>query len=298
MGETGLADGVGCLSVSSLLSPSISLPLCWLLTSWHHRLSTALSPSSWALQDSCWFPISLRNQSMSLLLFFLFIFVHLVGSHWPSRPLSPPEPHSPWSFYLRPSHIDLARSRAAKFRRADNKKFTFSSVKKAVTGPLFYCFVILYVASVLGQGGYNCMSVRSVSSSHIFRARLAIEMLMISHHMHTHTDFNLWLKSLTNPDGTRRWSVAQINAIPIGGSAIAGTSPPPNIRFLVPSTTSYASLSTIPYAKLELILTRSGNDLDMGFHLRLLSNTMDPHRHSSWYRSHPRHHHEYLERVG
>lgn len=142
------------------------------------------------------------------------------------------------------------------------------------------------------------MSVRSVSSSHIFRARLAIEMLMISHHMHTHTDFNLWLKSLTNPDGTRRWSVAQINAIPIGGSAIAGTSPPPNIRFLVPSTTSYASLSTIPYAKLELILTRSGNDLDMGFHLRLLSNTMDPHRHSSWYRSHPRHHHEYLERVG
>lgn len=171
-------------------------------------------------------------------------------------------------------------------------------MKKAVTGPLFYCFVILYVASVLGQGGYNCMSLRSISSSHIFRARLAIEMLMISHHMHTHTDFNLWLKSLTNPDGTRRWSVAQINAIPIGGSAIAGTSPPPNIRFLVPSTTSYPSLSTIPYAKLELILTRSGNDLDMGFHLRLLPNTMDPHCHSSWYRSHTRHYHEYLERVG
>ncbi|WVO23389.1 uncharacterized protein IAS62_004741 [Cryptococcus decagattii] len=101
---------------------------------------------------------------------------------FPSKP-------NPWSFYLRPSHIELARSRAAKFRRADNKKFTFSSVKKAVMGPLFYCFVILYVASVLGQGGYNY--------------------------------FNLWLKSLTNPDGTRVWSVAQINAIPIGGSAIA-----------------------------------------------------------------------------
>ncbi|OWZ48415.1 hypothetical protein C353_02155 [Cryptococcus neoformans AD1-83a] len=101
---------------------------------------------------------------------------------FPSKP-------NPWSFYLRPSHISLARSRAAQFHRADNKKFTFSSVKKAVTGPLFYCFVILYVASVLGQGGYNY--------------------------------FNLWLKSLTNPDGTPRWSVAQINAIPIGGSAIA-----------------------------------------------------------------------------
>ncbi|AAW46254.1 conserved hypothetical protein [Cryptococcus deneoformans JEC21] len=101
---------------------------------------------------------------------------------FPSKP-------NPWSFYLRPSHISIARSRAAQFHRADNKKFTFSSVKKAVTGPLFYCFVVLYVATVLGQGGYNY--------------------------------FNLWLKSLTNPDGTPRWSVAQINAIPIGGSAIA-----------------------------------------------------------------------------
>lgn len=37
----------------------------------------------------------------------------------------------------------------------------------------------------------------------------------------------------------------------------------------------------IPYAMLELILTHSGNDLGMGFHLRLLPNTMDPRRHSS-----------------
>lgn len=122
-------------------------------------------------------------------------------------------------------------------------------------GPLFYCFVILYVASVLAQGGYNCMSLRSVSSlPHppcSFSDNRDANHLT---HMHTHTDFNLWLKSLTNPDGTRRWSVAQINAIPIGGSAIAGTSPPSTIHFLVPSTTSYPSLSTIPYAKLELIL--------------------------------------------
>lgn len=33
-------------------------------------------------------------------------------------------------------------------------------------------------------------------------------------------DFNLFLKSLTNSDGTPRWSVAQLNAIPIGGAAI------------------------------------------------------------------------------
>jgi len=29
-------------------------------------------------------------------------------------------------------------------------------------------------------------------------------------------DFNLFLKSLMHPDGTRVWSVAQVNAIPIG----------------------------------------------------------------------------------
>ena len=32
--------------------------------------------------------------------------------------------------------------------------------------------------------------------------------------------FGLFLKSLTNANGTRTWSTAQVNAIPIGGSAI------------------------------------------------------------------------------
>jgi hypothetical protein len=35
-----------------------------------------------------------------------------------------------------------------------------------------------------------------------------------------HADFNLWLKSLTNANGDKIWSVSAINAIPIGGNAI------------------------------------------------------------------------------
>ncbi|ODN96233.1 hypothetical protein I350_08232 [Cryptococcus amylolentus CBS 6273] len=101
---------------------------------------------------------------------------------FPSKP-------NPWAFWLRPKHIDQAMDRVARFRRADNKKFTFRSVKKAIFSPLFYFFVVMYVATVLGQGGYSY--------------------------------FNLWLKSLKNDDGTARWSVAQINAIPIGGGAIS-----------------------------------------------------------------------------
>nr|XP_018266752.1 uncharacterized protein I303_00728 [Kwoniella dejecticola CBS 10117]OBR88910.1 hypothetical protein I303_00728 [Kwoniella dejecticola CBS 10117] len=99
-----------------------------------------------------------------------------------------PTKPNPLSFWLRPKHVAIAVERTKRFKRADNKKFTFASVKKAVTGPLFYCFVILYVASVLAQASYQY--------------------------------FNLYLKSLTNADGSKTWSVAQINAIPIGGGAI------------------------------------------------------------------------------
>lgn len=47
---------------------------------------------------------------------------------------------------------------------------------------------MLYIACVLGSAGYSY--------------------------------FSLFLKSLTNPDGTARWSTSAVNAIPIGGGAI------------------------------------------------------------------------------
>ncbi|KAK6905288.1 hypothetical protein I203_106110 [Kwoniella mangroviensis CBS 8507] len=100
---------------------------------------------------------------------------------FPSKP-------NPMSFWLRPKHIAIAVERTKKFKRADNKKFTLNSVKKALTGPLFYIFVILYVSSVISQQSY--------------------------------TYFNLWLKSLKNADGTARWTVAQVNLLPLIGGAI------------------------------------------------------------------------------
>ncbi|OCF36344.1 hypothetical protein I316_02219 [Kwoniella heveanensis BCC8398] len=100
---------------------------------------------------------------------------------FPSKP-------NPLAFWLRPRHVEIALERSAKFKRADNKKFTLSSVKKAITGPVFYLFVIMYVASVLAQASYQY--------------------------------FNLWLKSLKHPDGTAVWSVAQVNLIPLIGGAI------------------------------------------------------------------------------
>ena len=51
-----------------------------------------------------------------------------------------------------------------------------------------YFIPVLYIATVLAQWGYNY--------------------------------FGLFLKSLKNPDGTPTWSISQVNAIPIAGSAI------------------------------------------------------------------------------
>ncbi|WWC85869.1 uncharacterized protein L201_000736 [Kwoniella dendrophila CBS 6074] len=99
-----------------------------------------------------------------------------------------PTKPNPLAIWLRPKDVEMAIERTKNFKRADNKKFTLKSVKTAVMSPVFYLVVIMYVSSVLAQASYQY--------------------------------FNLWLKSLVNADGTKRWSVAQINAIPIGGGAI------------------------------------------------------------------------------
>lgn len=68
-----------------------------------------------------------------------------------------PDDHSPRaSFWLKPHHINEGKLRMAKFRRRDNKPFTFAAVVRAVKGPLFYFFVILFPACVMAQQGYNC----------------------------------------------------------------------------------------------------------------------------------------------
>ena len=36
--------------------------------------------------------------------------------------------------------------------------------------------------------------------------------------------FAVFLKALKNPDGSRLWSTSQVNAIPIGGSAVTAAS--------------------------------------------------------------------------
>lgn len=60
--------------------------------------------------------------------------------------------------------------------------------RRTFTSWVVYFIAILYIACVLASAGYGY--------------------------------FGLFLKSLKNPDGTKVWTVSQINAIPIGGGAI------------------------------------------------------------------------------
>lgn len=99
----------------------------------------------------------------------------------PNRP-------NPRAFWFKKVHGELSLERLARNGRAEPKKMTWAGVKRTFSGWVVYFIAILYIATVLGTYGY--------------------------------VYFGLFLKSLKNPDGSARWTVSQVNAIPIGGSAI------------------------------------------------------------------------------
>ncbi|PBL01328.1 major facilitator superfamily transporter [Armillaria gallica] len=99
-----------------------------------------------------------------------------------------PNKPNPRAFWFNKGHAAMAMERLERHHRAEPKKVTWASIKRSATNWVIYFITILYVATVLASYGY--------------------------------VYFNLWLKSLKNPDGTSRWGVSEINAIPIGGQAI------------------------------------------------------------------------------
>ncbi|KAH7176802.1 major facilitator superfamily domain-containing protein [Dactylonectria macrodidyma] len=99
-----------------------------------------------------------------------------------------PNKPNPRAFWFKKIDAELAMERLARNGRAEPKKMTWAGVKRTFSSWVVYFIAILYVATVLGTYG------------NIY--------------------FSLFLKSLKNADGTARWSVSQINAIPIGAYGI------------------------------------------------------------------------------
>ncbi|KUI66355.1 putative transporter SEO1 [Cytospora mali] len=100
---------------------------------------------------------------------------------YPSRP-------NPRAFWFNAQHARMAQERLERHGRAEVKKITWKAAKRTSRMWVSYFIPILYIATVLAQYGYNY--------------------------------FNLFLKSLKNPDGSPTWSTSQVNTIPIAGGAI------------------------------------------------------------------------------
>lgn len=99
-----------------------------------------------------------------------------------------PNKPNPRAFWFTKVHAELSMERLARHGRAEPKKMSWAGAKRAFSGWVIYFIAVLYIATVLGTCGY--------------------------------VYFSLFLKSLKNPDGSARWTVTEVNAIPIGGSAI------------------------------------------------------------------------------
>jgi hypothetical protein len=84
-----------------------------------------------------------------------------------------PNNPNPRAFWFKKIDQELAMERLARHGRAEPKKLSWAGTKRAFSGWTLYFIAALYIATVHAQGGYQY--------------------------------FNLFLKSLTNPDGTKRW---------------------------------------------------------------------------------------------
>ncbi|TDZ18506.1 putative transporter SEO1 [Colletotrichum orbiculare MAFF 240422] len=102
----------------------------------------------------------------------------------PDTPNNP----NPRAFWFKKEDAKLAMERLERHGKAEPKKMTWAAARRAFGSWVIYFLPVLYIATVLETYGNNY--------------------------------FNLFLKSLKNADGSPRWTTSEVNAIPIGGSAI------------------------------------------------------------------------------
>ena len=100
---------------------------------------------------------------------------------YPNRP-------NPRAFWFNKKHGEMAIARLVRHKRAEPRPVTLASAKRTFAGWVVYFVAVLYAGTVLATFGY--------------------------------VYFPLFLDALKRPDGSRRWSVQEVNVIPTGGGAI------------------------------------------------------------------------------
>jgi hypothetical protein len=99
-----------------------------------------------------------------------------------------PNKPNPRAFWFNRNHGELSMARLVRHNRAEPKPISLAAVKRTFSGWTVYFIAVLYISTVLASYGY--------------------------------VYFSLFLKAMKLPDGSRRWTVEEVNVIPIGGSAI------------------------------------------------------------------------------
>jgi len=120
---------------------------------------------------------------------------------WPDRP-------NRWAFWLTKRDKEIAAERLDRTHRVSPNPVTWKTMKRVLLNPIMWMMVCIYVSMLIAPSGNACESLdrgqlRSATYCPVF---------------------NLWLRSLTNPDGSKVWSVNSLNAIPIAGFALQSTS--------------------------------------------------------------------------
>lgn len=99
-----------------------------------------------------------------------------------------PEKPNPLAFWLTAEDKQIAQMRLERFRRVDINPINAKAFWRTIKNPALYMIIYIYVGMLIGVSGINY--------------------------------FQLWLKSLKNPDGSPVWGISQLNAIPMGGYAM------------------------------------------------------------------------------
>jgi len=132
---------------------------------------------------------------------------------YPNRP-------NPRAFWFTSDHAKMANERLERHGRAEAKRISWASAK-SVQASFFFPTFLDRALPTLSCYKRRCADLLSRRTFSMWVAYF-IPVLYISTVLAQwgYNYFNLFLKSLKNPDGTPTWSVAQVNAIPIAGSAI------------------------------------------------------------------------------
>ncbi|KAL1406257.1 hypothetical protein Q8F55_007952 [Vanrija albida] len=113
----------------------------------------------------------------------------IIASAWSKRENCPSDAvPNKLAFWLTERDYEIAQARLRRFRRESPNPINWPTFWRMLKNPILYIMIWIYVGMLLAQSAGDY--------------------------------FQLWLRALVHPDGTKVWSRTMLNAIPLGGYAL------------------------------------------------------------------------------